>query len=117
MSWPEDPCPACPRGASGGCQAQALRNSRLCALAASGREDYRALLATPESHTTPAVPPKATPDIPLAGDVVEAIAKRIGADRLAKWWEAQTGQPCGCAERKAKLNRATRRLLRWAGLE
>jgi len=55
------------------------------------------------------------PDIPLAGDVVEAIAKRIGADRLAKLWERWTGTPCGCAERKAKLNAASVRLLKWLG--
>lgn len=60
-------------------------------------------------------PARIVPDIPLAGDVVEAIARRIGADRLAKWWERQTGRPCGCAERRERLNRATERLLRWAG--
>lgn len=58
----------------------------------------------------------AIPDIPLAGDVVEAIARRIGADRLARWWERQTGIPCGCEGRKELLNRATGRLLRWAGM-
>jgi hypothetical protein len=55
------------------------------------------------------------PDIPLAGDVVATIARRIGADRLAAWWEGQTGRPCGCEGRKAALNRATERLLRWLG--
>jgi hypothetical protein len=55
-------------------------------------------------------------DIPLAGDVVAAIAARVGADRLAKWWEAKTGLPCGCEERRGKLNRATESLLRFAGL-
>jgi hypothetical protein len=55
------------------------------------------------------------PPIPLAGDVVEAIAKRIGADRLAKWWERLTRKPCGCAQRKKRLNAATRRLLAWWG--
>jgi hypothetical protein len=56
----------------------------------------------------------AVPDIPLAGDLVEAIAKRIGADRLARLWEQWTGLPCGCEERKAKLNAATEKLLKWA---
>jgi hypothetical protein len=59
------------------------------------------------------VPPRPHPDIPLAGDVVAAMARRLGADRLAKLWERWTGQSCGCAERRAKLNRATERLLRW----
>lgn len=63
------------------------------------------------------LPPKALRDlnIPLPGDVVETIAKRIGADRLAKLWERWTGMPCGCAERKEKMNRAARRLARWMG--
>ena len=56
------------------------------------------------------------PDIPLAGDVVESIAKRIGADRLARLWEKWTGVPCGCAERREKLNAASARLLRWVGM-
>ena len=51
--------------------------------------------------------------IPLAGDLVAAAAKRIGADRLAKLWEKWTGKPCGCAERKERMNRATERLLKW----
>jgi hypothetical protein len=53
----------------------------------------------------------------LAGDVVEAVAKRIGADRLAKWLEAKTGVNCGCASRKEALNRASEKLLRWAKLK
>lgn len=55
------------------------------------------------------------PDIPPAGDVVAAIARRIGADRLAAWWQEKTGRPCGCEGRKAALNRATERLLKWLG--
>lgn len=54
------------------------------------------------------------PDIPLAGDLVEALAKRIGADRLAKLWEQWTGQPCNCAARREAMNRATEKLLKWA---
>lgn len=57
-----------------------------------------------------------SPDIPLAGDMVEAIARRIGADRLAAWWERQTGRPCGCARRKEYMNKATENLLRWMKL-
>lgn len=53
------------------------------------------------------------PDIPLAGDLIESISRRLGADRLAKLWERWTGLPCGCAERKAKLNKATERLIDW----
>jgi hypothetical protein len=54
-------------------------------------------------------------EIPLAGDLLESAIKRIGADRLAKWWEKATGRPCGCKERREKMNQATRRLLAWLG--
>jgi hypothetical protein len=47
--------------------------------------------------------------------VLAAIAKRIGADRLAKLWERWTGVPCGCAERQEKMNAAAKRLMRWLG--
>jgi hypothetical protein len=68
----------------------------------------------PRPPGDPAPPrPLPPPDIPLAGDVVEVIAKRIGADRLAAWWQRQTGRPCGCEGRKARLNRATEELLKW----
>ena len=59
------------------------------------------------------------PGFPLAGDLFEQLAKKIGADRLARWWEKKTGRPCGCAQRKEKLNDATRalaRLARWMGI-
>ncbi len=39
------------------------------------------------------------------GDDVEAIAKAIGADRLAKVLEELTGWDCGCEERKRLLNK------------
>ena len=66
----------------------------------------------------PDPPPPADPlsSIPLAGDVVAALAARIGAARLAAWWARRTGRPCGCAERRERLNAATRALIRWAGL-
>lgn len=54
-------------------------------------------------------------EIPLPGDLIEALAKRIGADRLAKLWERWTGKPCGCKERQEKMNNAARRLMRWLG--
>jgi hypothetical protein len=39
------------------------------------------------------------------GDDVEAVAKVIGADRLAKLYESVTGKPCGCRERRDLLNK------------
>lgn len=54
--------------------------------------------------------------IPLPGDILEAALKRVGADRLAKWWEKKTGKPCGCDERRLAINAATIRLKKWLGL-
>jgi hypothetical protein len=42
--------------------------------------------------------------IPLAGDLVEAASKRIGADRLASWLASKLGVDCGCQWRHDKLN-------------
>jgi hypothetical protein len=57
-----------------------------------------------------------TTPIPLAGDIVEAVAKRIGAARLAKWIEKHVGVDCGCAGRRDALNRLSEKLLKWANL-
>ena len=81
----------------------------------AGRPVAAPQLGTPCADLPPTASPLAA--IPLAGDVVESIARRLGADRLAAWWAEKTGRPCGCAERRAKLNRATRALLRLAGLD
>lgn len=93
-----------------------------CACTVDGRDilDHAAKGDCPKGHFSEpgrmpaqAIPKTSLPDIPLAGDVVEKIAKAVGADRLAKWWEQMTGKPCGCGERKEVLNAATRRLLKW----
>lgn len=49
----------------------------------------------------------------LAGDIVEVLAKRIGADRLARFIERKLGVPCGCPERQAALNRLDASLRRY----
>jgi hypothetical protein len=109
------------------CTAEKFGSCAICNLIATN-EHYRRLFhpeefpdAAPVVPTSPAVihtgagpVARPLPDIPLAGNVVEALAKRIGADRLAKLWEQWTGLPCGCEERKAKLNAATEKLLKWA---
>jgi hypothetical protein len=64
-----------------------------------------------EQGSTP--PPPRKPDIQLAGDVVEKIAKQIGAEHLAKLWEKWTGIPCGCNDRKEKLNRGHQMLMKY----
>lgn len=38
------------------------------------------------------------------GDSLERVFKAVGVDKIAKAVERATGRPCGCAERKAKLN-------------
>ena len=55
------------------------------------------------------------PDIPLPGDAIEALAKKVGADELAAWWTQKTGLPCGCEERKRLINDAVKILLSWIG--
>lgn len=105
------------------CPRDSGRRCRLCELLDPGHPDHIPEFRTlylrdgepprPRPPTTSPTTPR-PPDIPLAGDVVEAIARRIGADRLTAWWERQTGMPCGCVDRKETLNRATERLLRWA---
>lgn len=39
------------------------------------------------------------------GDVVEDLAHRTGLNKLAELYTDVTGQPCGCEQRKAFLNR------------
>jgi len=38
------------------------------------------------------------------GDVVADVTNITGVDRLAKLYEEVTGKPCGCEERREKLN-------------
>ena len=38
------------------------------------------------------------------GDVVADVTNITGVDRLAKLYEELTGKPCGCEERREKLN-------------
>lgn len=40
----------------------------------------------------------------MLGDVIEEAAKIIGADKVAKAVERVTKKPCGCAQRKQRLN-------------
>jgi hypothetical protein len=39
------------------------------------------------------------------GDTIEVIAKAVGADKVVKVIEKVVGKPCGCKERKEKLNK------------
>lgn len=78
---------------------------------------YPALvIAMAEDRPPPAPPPEAPPAVrglPLAGDVLEAALKRLGAEKLTAWWTARTGQPCACSQRRDAINRADAALRRW----
>jgi len=39
------------------------------------------------------------------GDMIEKLAKFTGLSKLAEVYERLTGKPCGCSERREKLNR------------
>jgi hypothetical protein len=39
-----------------------------------------------------------------AGDLVHLLVKGIKADKIAKAIENKTGKPCGCGERRKRLN-------------
>ena len=43
------------------------------------------------------------------GDDIHKIARITGLDKAAKVVEKVTGKPCGCAQRRARLNRRSRR--------
>ena len=86
-----------------------LRHIQAVALGDAGRP-------RPVQAAVPCEDPNPLAGIPLAGDVVERIAKRLGAKRLMAWWEAKTGLPCGCARRQELLNEASKKLLKWAGV-
>jgi hypothetical protein len=50
----------------------------------------------------------------LLGDLTEETLKKMGADKLVKFYERTTGRPCNCANRKQVLNnlhRAAQRLV------
>lgn len=113
------PCclPACQLGLAS-CSAA----PRECELIASGRDDYADLVrdraGMPRSDTAPASPaPVSRPDsIPLAGDIVASMSRRIGADRFAAWVAAKLGADCGCEERRRKLNELDAKLRRYLHL-
>lgn len=45
----------------------------------------------------------------LLGDEVEALIKKIGADKLAEAYEEATNKDCGCEKRKEWLNNIHRK--------
>ena len=56
-------------------------------------------------------PIQTAPAVPLAGDIVAAMTKKLGADRAAKTLARLVGKAdCGCAKRQQRLNDLDRRL-------
>jgi hypothetical protein len=55
------------------------------------------------------------PTVMLAGDLVAALTKRIGADRAAKYVADKLGADCHCEERRQKLNALDARVRRFLG--
>lgn len=50
--------------------------------------------------------PGLDPSVKGLGDVVAAVAEVTGVAAVARTVERVTGKPCGCAQRRAKLNAA-----------
>lgn len=56
--------------------------------------------------TDPPPPPPAPTRWKGLGDAVHAVLKAVGVVALVERRTAQTGKPCGCAQRREALNRA-----------
>jgi hypothetical protein len=50
--------------------------------------------------------PGIDPNVRGLGDVVAAVAERTGVAAVARSVERITGKPCGCADRRRRLNEA-----------
>ena len=84
MAFPEEPCDGCPRDpARGPCLAVQTRNPRYCMHVASGREDYRALLAgdPPAPASASASPDRAAIERRRAGKARVALGVRVPPGR------------------------------------
>lgn len=46
----------------------------------------------------------------LLGDKVERILHKVGADKVARIIERNTGRPCGCKKRKEFLNKLQKQM-------
>jgi hypothetical protein len=124
------PCAHCPCPAEGlTCPALASGHARYCQWCDPAHPDHNPawcaqlmVIARREPEPTrnvASVPLRPYPDVspdetPLLGDLIDSLARWIGADRAAKWVEERLGVPCGCPERREKLNaihKAARRFI------
>jgi hypothetical protein len=105
----------CRRETAGGC--------RICELTDPAsphyRADYAALYDGTTTHTVvaAAAPPEepATHGLPLAGDLVAALTKRMGIDWVVKTVADELGVDCHCVERQQKLNALDAKLRQFLG--
>lgn len=116
-----DHCPHCPRpahGVPGSCPGQA--RPELCRWGkewAEGRcHDGWILFLLGAGLEPGSGTPSCPPSLPLAGDLIKAASRRLGADRLARWVAARLGVDCGCEERRLRINALDAKLRKYLGL-
>jgi hypothetical protein len=110
-------------GVSTPCRRETAGSCRICNLIDPAspyyRADYAALYGGATTHTVvaaAAVPDTATTyGIPLAGDLVAALTKRMGIDWVIKTVADELGVPCGCDDRRIKWNELDAKFRRFLG--
>lgn len=117
-------------GVSTPCPCQQGQGCRICELIDPAsphyREEYHRLYHPEEFGLTPGTivtvvqaltDPAPIPSTwPLAGDLVAAMTKRVGIDRLTNWVaEELGGGDCGCESRRQKLNELDAKFRKFLG--
>jgi hypothetical protein len=105
------------------CRRETAGSCRICELtdpdSPSYRADYARLYSGATTHTVTAAVPvpdiATTYGIPLAGDLVAALTKRMGIDWVVKTVAEELGVPCGCDDRRVKLNALDAKFRRFLG--
>jgi hypothetical protein len=91
-----------------------LRHIAAVALRDAGRPTP-AQPAVPCNEVAPATPGSILDGIPLAGNLVAAMTKRMGIDWVVKTVADELGVPCGCEDRQVKLNALDAKFRRFLG--
>lgn len=111
-------CDHCPlRDDDRPCKVEITRHYRYCEMVDPNHPAYEPAMADRLlAFSGEGVPARKPPALPLAGDLVAALTARIGADRAAEWISDKLGKDCGCATRRAALNRLDAKLRSWLGI-